>query len=101
MRSRPPSAVPAPSSATRKIPDRRIVVGGEGAEAGEGGEQRGEWRPEIMRDRGQERRAEALGLAQHAGLVDLGGERDALDRDARLVAERIEEAAVVGGEKRV
>ena len=53
-----------------------------------------------MRDRGEQDRAQPLGLRQHPGLVDLLRQADALDRHCGLVEQRVEETAFVGGEQR-
>ena len=53
-----------------------------------------------MGDRGEEGRAQALGLGQHPALIDPLSELDALDRDRDLVEKGVEQAAVVGAEER-
>ena len=65
----------------------------EAAQARHGADDRGERRSQIVRDRGQQRRAQPLGLGQHAGLVEPLGERNALDRDRRLIAQARRAAA--------
>ena len=75
---------------------RRIVA----AQAGDGAEDRGQRRAQVVADRGQQRRAQPLGLRQHADLVDILGQPHPLDRHRRLVDQRVEQALVVGAEQR-
>ena len=49
-----------------------------------------------MRDRGQEGSAQPLGFGQHSRLGEDAGKGDALDRDRRLISQRVEEPALVG-----
>ena len=63
-------------------------------------EDRGERRLEVVRDRGQQRRAQAVGLRRALGAVDVLDQVDALDRQRALVDQRIEQPALVGREQR-
>ncbi len=47
-----------------------------------------------MADRGQQGRAQALGLGQQLGRVDVAGELDAVDGERGLVEQRVEQAAL-------
>ena len=58
-----------------------------GFEAGRRAEDRGERRAQIVRDRGQQRRAQPLGLRRQLGAVDILREIDALDGERRLVGQ--------------
>ena len=78
----------------------RAVLLREAAQARDRAEDRGERRPQIVRDRGQERGAQPLGLGQHAGLVEPLGERNALDRHRRLVAKRVEQPPLIRRQQR-
>jgi len=78
----------------------RAVLLGEAAQARYGAEDRGERRPQIVRDRGQERCAQPLGLRQHSGFVEPLGERDSLDRHRRLVAQRVEQPPLIRRQQR-
>ena len=63
-------------------------------------EHRGERRLEVVRQRGEERRAQPLGLDRTLGAVHILDQVDALDGERRLVGERVEQAALVGGQQR-
>ena len=79
---------------------RRLVIGlGIGPEAGDGAQDRGQRRLQIMGDRGQQGRAQPVGLGQQPGTVEIMGERRALDGERRLIAERVEQAALIGREQ--
>ena len=75
-------------------------LSGKAAQARHGAEDRSERRAQIVRDRGQQRAAQPLGLGQHARLVEPLGERDPLDRHRRLVAQRVEQPPPVGRQQR-
>ena len=53
-----------------------------------------------MRDGGEKRRAQAVGLDGELGAVDVLHEMNPLDGERRLVGQRIEEAALLRGEER-
>ena len=55
---------------------------------------------QIVRDGREQRRAQAIGLDPAFGLVEIVHEMNALDGQRRLVDQRVEQAALVGGEKR-
>ena len=61
---------------------------------------RGERRLQIVRDRGQQRRAQPVGLGRELGPVDIGDKLDALDGDRRLVGQRIEQPLLLGRQQR-
>ena len=61
---------------------------------------RGERRLQVVRDRGQQRRAQAVGLGRELGLVDILDKLDALDRERRLVGQRVEQPPLLGREQR-
>ena len=63
-------------------------------------EDRGERRLEIVRDRGEQRRAQAVGLDRALGAVHVLDQVDALDGERRLVGQRVEQTALVGGQQR-
>ena len=63
-------------------------------------EHRGERRLEIVRDRGQQRRAQAIGLDGALDAVHVLDQMDALDRERALVDQRIEQAPLVGRQQR-
>ena len=56
------------------------------AQARHGAEDRGQRCAQIVRDRGQQRGTQPLGLGKHPRLVEPLGERDALDRHRPLIA---------------
>ena len=53
-----------------------------------------------MRDRGQQRRAQPVGLGRELGAVDIGDQLDALDGDRRLVGQRVEQALLLRRQQR-
>ena len=55
---------------------------------------------QIVRDRGQQRRAQPVGLGRELGAVDVLDQLDALDRERRLVGQRVEQAALLGRQQR-
>jgi hypothetical protein len=63
-------------------------------------EHRGKWRLEIVRDRGQQRRAQPVGLDRAFRPFDVLDQVDALDRERTLVDQGIEQTSLVGGEQR-
>jgi hypothetical protein len=46
---------------------------------------------QVMRDRGQKRRAQPVRLGGQLGAIDIGDQLDALDGDRRLIGQRIEQ----------
>ena len=63
-------------------------------------ENRGERRLEVMGDRGQQRRAQAVGLGGALDAVHVLDQVNALDGERALVDQRVEQAALVGREQR-
>ncbi len=63
-------------------------------------ENRGERRLEIVRDRGQQRGAQAVGLGRALRPLQVLDQTDALDRERALIDQRIEQAPLIGGEQR-
>src|ERR1700730_18734160 len=57
-----------------------------------GAENRGERRAQIMRNRGKQRRAQAIGLLGETGTVGFDREVHAIDRKSGLVRQGVEEA---------
>jgi hypothetical protein len=60
----------------------------------------GERRLQVMRDRGEQRRAQADRLRPRACPVDIGNELDALDRQRRLIGERVEQPLLLRRQQR-
>ena len=60
----------------------------------------GERRAQVVGDRGEQRLAQAVGLGGAHGALDVLHQVDPLDGDSRLVGERVEQAALLGGEQR-
>ncbi len=75
-------------------PAREIAKRAGGAEDG------GERRLEIVRDRGEQRGTQAVGLDGPLGALQVLDQMDALDRERALVDQRVEQAPLVGGEQR-
>ena len=73
---------------------RQILERARGADDG------GERRLQIVRDRREQRGAQAIGLDPAFGLIEIVHEMNALDGQRRLVDQRVEQAALVGGKKR-
>ncbi len=72
------------------LADVLIVELAIGPEAGHRAQNGGEGGAQIVRDRGQQGRAQPLGLGEDACLVDIGDQLDAFDRDRSLVREGVE-----------
>ena len=79
-----------------------VVIEGAGQilERAGGADDGGERRLQIVRDRGEQRRAQPIGLDPALGLVEIVHEMNALDGKRRLVDQRVEQAALVRGKKR-
>ena len=70
------------------------------AEAGRGAQDRRQRRAQIVRDRGQQRRAQPVGLGHQARAIHILDQVHALDRQRRLVGQRIEQPVLIGREDR-
>ena len=75
-------------------------VGGEVAQRPGRSDDGGERRAQVVRDRGEQRLAQAVGLGGAERGLDVGDEVDALDGDGRLVGQGVEQAALLRGEQR-
>ena len=80
---------------------RRLVEQvGVGPEAAGGAQDRGQRRAQVVRDRGQQRRAQPVRLRRPPGALDVLDQVDALDRERRLVAQRVQQPPLLRGQQR-
>ena len=91
--SRSPSSWMVRSNVMRR---RSVEFGAMRDKACRRADDRGERRAQIVRDRGQQRLPQPVRLLGEPRLFDIRGEMDALDRQRRLVGQRIEQAAFFG-----
>ena len=56
-------------------------------------------RAQVVADRGEERRAQPFGLGEDPGLLEVGDEAGALERDGDLVDQEVEQPALRRGER--
>src|SRR3546814_1401528 len=68
-------------------------------QAGDAADDRSEWRAQVVADRGQQGRAQLLGLGRDAGFLDIAVQQRALDGQRRLAGQGIDQAALVGAER--
>ena len=86
--------------ASRSRFSRVVRLADEIAQRAGGAEHRGQRRLQIVRDRGQQRRAQALGLHRALDAVHVLDQLHALDRQRALVDQRVEQPPLVGRQQR-